>query len=363
MSAKASGSDARANGDAKHRQHHDGSSGRAYTVEQKAAVIRIKRCAPTAFYEILGLEEVKTTCSESEIKKAYRKLSLLTHPDKNGYGGADEAFKMVSRAFQVLSDTDKKAKYDKFGGDPDARFQPPPSGGSGFGNFARSQGGGRPGPMFEEEISPEEMFRQFFSGGGPFGGPFGGGGGGIFDTGPGFVFNLGGGGPGIRVHQFGGGQPRRRPNTARGAGTEPAPSLGSTLSSLLPLLFLFILPLLSSIFGGDSTSKGPSVVFDGPRGAQTHSLTSYNLQVPYWVNKRDIQGLSDKELKNVHKHAEQKFIQITNAKCDTEKYKRSQAEQDAFGWFGPDQDKLKKARSMPMPNCKRMREMGFQVQY
>ena len=93
MSAKASGADARPNGDAKSRQHHDGSSGRAFTVEQKAAVIRIKRCAPTAFYEILGLEEVKATCSEGEIKKAYRKLSLLTHPDKNGYDGADEAFK------------------------------------------------------------------------------------------------------------------------------------------------------------------------------------------------------------------------------------------------------------------------------
>ena len=93
MSAKASGADPRPNGDAKSRQHHDGSSGRAFTVEQKAAVVRIKRCSPTAFYEILGLEEVKTTCSDSEIKKAYRKLSLLTHPDKNGYEGADEAFK------------------------------------------------------------------------------------------------------------------------------------------------------------------------------------------------------------------------------------------------------------------------------
>ena len=78
---------------------------------------------------------------------------------------------VVSRAFQVLSDADKKKKYDQFGGDPDARFQPPPSsGGSPFSNFSR--GGGR-GPMFEEEISPEEMFRQFFGGGGPFGGPFG----------------------------------------------------------------------------------------------------------------------------------------------------------------------------------------------
>ena len=93
MSAKASGSDGQPNGSAKHRSHHDGSSSRTYTVEQKAIVIRIRKCSPTAFYDILGLEEVKTTCGEGEIKKAYRKLSLLTHPDKNGYEGADEAFK------------------------------------------------------------------------------------------------------------------------------------------------------------------------------------------------------------------------------------------------------------------------------
>lgn len=92
MSARTSGANPQ-QGDAKNRQHNDGSAGRAFTVEQKAAVIRIKRCSPTAFYEILGLEEVKTTCSDSDIKKAYRKLSLLTHPDKNGYAGADEAFK------------------------------------------------------------------------------------------------------------------------------------------------------------------------------------------------------------------------------------------------------------------------------
>jgi DnaJ homolog subfamily B member 12 len=93
MSASASGSKATPNGDARNRQHHDGSSGRAFTVEQKAAVMRVRRCSPTGFYDILGLEEVKTTCSDADIKKAYSKLSLLTHPDKNGYDGADEAFK------------------------------------------------------------------------------------------------------------------------------------------------------------------------------------------------------------------------------------------------------------------------------
>jgi DnaJ family protein B protein 12 len=76
-----------------HSGHDDGSSTRAFTVEQKAAVIRVRKCKPTDFYDILGLESVRTTCTDGEIKKAYRKLSLLTHPDKNGYTGADEAFK------------------------------------------------------------------------------------------------------------------------------------------------------------------------------------------------------------------------------------------------------------------------------
>lgn len=169
MSAKASGSQPNASS-AQNRSHHDGSSSRAFTVEQKAAVIRIKRCGATAYYEILGLESVKTTCSDSDIKKAYRKLSLLTHPDKNGYEGADEAFKLVSKAFQVLSDPDKKKKFDQFGGDPDARFNPASAGASPFGNGYAARG--RPGGMFgEEEMTPEELFRQFF--GGAFGGPFG----------------------------------------------------------------------------------------------------------------------------------------------------------------------------------------------
>jgi DnaJ family protein B protein 12 len=67
--------------------HNDGSSTRAYTVEQKAG--------NTDYYDILGLEEKKAVASDGEIKKAYRKLSLLTHPDKNGYAGADEAFKSM----------------------------------------------------------------------------------------------------------------------------------------------------------------------------------------------------------------------------------------------------------------------------
>ena len=82
---------------------------------------------------------------------------------------------VVSRAFQILSDTDKKSKYDKFGGDPDNRFSSSgASASSPFSGFARSPAGGR-GPMFEDEISPEELFNRFFGGGGMGGGfgPFG----------------------------------------------------------------------------------------------------------------------------------------------------------------------------------------------
>ena len=87
---------------------------------------------------------------------------------------------VVSRAFQVLSDSDKKSRYDKFGGDPDSRFNPgsagPSAGASPFGNGFSSFGGGFPrsgGSMFEEEISPEELFNRFFGGGfGGMGGEF-----------------------------------------------------------------------------------------------------------------------------------------------------------------------------------------------
>jgi len=180
MPATTSGVDTSSDGAAKSRDHNQGNQDRTYTLEQKAAVLRVRKCAPTAFYDILGLEEVKTTVTDTEIKKAYRKLSLLTHPDKNGHEHADEAFKMVSRAFGVLGDKEKRARFDKFGGDPDSRFgggTPQQNPFSGFGNrtpSSRASGGGA--PVWEEEISPEEMFNRFFGGGGMGGGfgPFGG---------------------------------------------------------------------------------------------------------------------------------------------------------------------------------------------
>ncbi|KAL1586656.1 hypothetical protein WHR41_04654 [Cladosporium halotolerans] len=342
---------------ASNHSHNDGSSTRAYTVEQKAAVLRVKKCGNTDYYDILGLEEKKAVCTDAEIKKAYRKLSLLTHPDKNGYTGADEAFKKVSRAFQILSDPDKKSKYDKFGGDPESRFSgASASGASPFSGFA-SQRAPRGGPMFEEEISPEELFRQFF-GGGMGGGPFGGGPFGGFG-GNGFVFNMNGGGPGVRIHQMGGGVPRRRPHNH--ANQEPASPLAA-LQSLLPLLLLFIVPLLSSLFSGSAPTY-PSVRYDNPLPPQTLHHVSSKLKVDYYVNPVEINDYTPSKWKNLDKYVEQRYVQRLSSDCEWQMAQRQRAFQEAQGFWSRNEEKWEQATNMGMPACKKLEGWGYRIAY
>ena len=65
------------------------------------------------YYEILG---VCKSCTADEIKKAYRKVAMQYHPDRNpGDKAAEEKFKEAAEAYEILSDTDKRAQYDRYG--------------------------------------------------------------------------------------------------------------------------------------------------------------------------------------------------------------------------------------------------------
>ncbi len=105
-----------------------------------------------SLYETLEINENATA---EEIKKAYRKLARKYHPDVNKDPKAEEKFKEINAAYEVLSDQEKKQKYDQFG---DSMF-----GGQNFHDFARNQG---------NNVDLDEILRQMFGGG--FGGGFGG---------------------------------------------------------------------------------------------------------------------------------------------------------------------------------------------
>ena len=88
------------------------------------------------YYEVLGIQK---GADEATIKNAYRKLAKKYHPDVNpGDKTAEEKFKEVNEAYQVLSNPQKRAQYDQFGHDgPQAGF-----GGGGYGDFSGFGGGG-----------------------------------------------------------------------------------------------------------------------------------------------------------------------------------------------------------------------------
>lgn len=176
------------------------------------------------YYEILG---VAKDADDDSLKKAYRKLALRWHPDRNPdkVEASKRKFQEISEAYDVLTDKEKRAVYDRYGeeGLKAGGGGAPPDmsgGGGGGGGFAGFPGGmhagggggsGRAGVAFRD---PAEMFAQFFGTANPFA-AFGGGG---DDEGGGGAGGLGGMPPGFSA-VFGGGAPFGASAAAAGGGS------------------------------------------------------------------------------------------------------------------------------------------------
>ncbi|KAF9175340.1 hypothetical protein BGX21_002924 [Mortierella sp. AD011] len=339
---------------------------REYTSEQ-AASVRAIRSSGGDFYKVLG---VKKDATDSEIKKAYRKLALLMHPDKNGAPGADEAFKIVSKAFSVLSDPQKRAIFDQHG---------PDEGRNSRVNYDRAHPAGhqfgRRG-MQGDEISPEELFNMFFGGGGSF----------HSTSSRSRTQNYQQRQEYYRQqHQF---QRQQRANATNNA------DLGNNLGGLIqlmPLILLILVTLSSGLFSssgpGSLHTNSPANDFSlRPRDMYTTARHTTTRKVPYFVNdarfmntyfpgqqfefrspdSRQINVKPDHVTLQGHKvgplfrrmeeNVEQEYLVMMRGRCKEERRKKEVARINAMGFWGADPKLWKEAERMTTPSCDVVKE-------
>lgn len=159
--------------------------------EIRNAELELKKSKRKDYYKILGVEK---DANDNEIKKAYRKLAIVHHPDKNPDDeSAAGRFKDIGEAYETLSDPEKRARYDSGEDliDPNEMFA--------------QQGGGFPMGGGGVNISPEMLFNMMGSQGGNGGGGFSFSTGGMPGMSGGMPFGAGDGGGGGRSRQRGGG--------------------------------------------------------------------------------------------------------------------------------------------------------------
>lgn len=115
---------------------------------------KIKRCKD--YYEVLGVSKEST---DSEVRKAYKKLALQLHPDKNRAPGAVEAFKTLGNAAAVLTDAEKRKDYDLYGGENAKTNRHHHHANHEYEHQYRN--------TFESDFTAEELFNMFFGNGFP----------------------------------------------------------------------------------------------------------------------------------------------------------------------------------------------------
>lgn len=299
----------------------NGSGKRPHTEKQEQDAANILKLSKKSHYEVLGLDKSAT---EEDIKKAYKKLALKFHPDKNSAPSAEGAFKVISQAVETLSDPQKRAAYDDVGHEA---FSQSGGGGGGGGGFQHSQ-----------EMSPEDIFNMFFQGGlGPGMGHTGG---------RAFRMNFGPGG-----HMFR--QQRRNQEEEYQA---PGQRSWAQFAQLLPIIMLFLFSFFSMNAGGGESlySLGPVGRFAVPRKTQSYGVTR---DIPYYVNEQFSfkHARTAKDLRRIEQSVESDFKDLLARKCHGERdYKNKVTYQTRSRFYSTMEDRRRAERAaedLETPSC------------
>ncbi|XP_058044251.1 dnaJ homolog subfamily B member 12 isoform X1 [Ahaetulla prasina] len=280
-----------------------GDTSKGYTQDQVDAVKRVKQCKD--YYEILG---VSRDASDEDLKKAYRKLALKFHPDKNHAPGATEAFKAIGNAYAVLSNPEKRKQYDQFG---DAKVS---STRHGHADFNRG---------FEADISPEDLFNMFF----------------------------GGGFPSSNVHVYSNGRMRYTYHQRQDRREHQGDGGLGLFVQLMPILILIIVSALSQMM----VSSPPYSLSHRPSVGHVFKRTTEHLKVSYYVGDSFAEEYTGTNLKNVERSVEDDYIANLRNNCWKEKQQKEGLLYRAR-YFG-DSDLYQRAQKMGTPSCTRLSEV------
>ncbi|KAK6475945.1 dnaJ-like protein subfamily C member 18 isoform X1 [Huso huso] len=297
--------------------HGTGGDAQSYTEEQVQGVHRIKKCKD--YYEILG---VTKDASDEDLKKAYRKLALKFHPDKNCAPGATDAFKAIGNSYAVLSNPEKRRRYDQFG---DEQQMENTAHTAHHHNFYRE---------FEADVTPEELFNIFF--------------GGRFPTGNIHVYTNRGA---TFSHYY---QPRRRRMNERReeeAEENRSQNTFTAFLQLLPVLVLIFISVITQLMA----SNPPYSLFYKPALGLVVSRETQNLGVPYYVDKgfeKEYQGASLRELEST---IETDYIDYLQTSCWKDKQQKTDLAN--LGRLYRDERLKQKADSMKLENCEKLNRL------
>ncbi|CAE7287300.1 Dnajb12 [Symbiodinium natans] len=262
-----------------------GKDGRQYTTEQMQLVQRILRTKD--YYDIL---EVPKNANEDVAKKAYRKLALKLHPDKNRAPGADEAFKKLSKAFQCLTDPEKKQVYDTYGDEERIPQQ-------------------QRHHYQQDFMTPEDLFAAFF-----------------------------GGGPVFHQHQ------RHHAHHQDDGQVQRM-----QIFQALPVLLLVLLTL--SNFGKDS--GGGRFSFQA-NNAYRNERSTATLNVPYYVTDDFEEHYSEGTRSLAEFDRQVEIYHIRNLGSDCDYQEKTQYKKVLQAKRRRNEEELQEARNLPRPACKEL---------